>query len=355
LLAKQVGSKKEQIPLEWALTTYHLLRGEMHKAVSGGRRVLGLAEHANDDDFLLVAHSAMSIYEFYSGNFVDAVGHKEKALRFYREKTSEELQKTFGTDRRLQALRGAALSHWCIGNHQIAIELDEEQRSRATRHPFDYTYSLTISCILHSLSRNSQMMRSFAETAITIAQDQGFGFLEANAANFRAIALTLQNPSDSMLREFDETIEKYQTAGNQMGISSMLAIIGEHCGNMGLAERGLIYVDRGLDYVRRSGEHFAQSDLYRVKGMLLAALNRTGEAQRCLARALLIAQQQKAKTWELGAAIPLAQILRDRGEFKKSRKLLQPLCHEFEGSKFVSEQLVQAHNLTAQCQSLEAR
>src|SRR5262249_48652742 len=153
------------------------------------------------------------------------------SLQYYRERTSEQLRKTFGTDRRLQALRGAALSHWCLGNHRVALELDEEQRSSSMPYPFDYTYSLTISCILHSLSRNSQMVRSFAETAINIAQDQGFGFLGANAANFRAIALALQNPSESSLREFDEAIGKYRAAGNQMGVSSMFAIIAEQCGH----------------------------------------------------------------------------------------------------------------------------
>src|SRR5581483_3725524 len=40
-LAKRAATIKEQIPLEWALTTSHLLRGEMRKAVAGGHRVLG--------------------------------------------------------------------------------------------------------------------------------------------------------------------------------------------------------------------------------------------------------------------------------------------------------------------------
>jgi hypothetical protein len=51
-----------------------------------------------------------------------------------------------------------------------------------------------------------------------------------------------------------------------------------------------------------SGEQSAQSDLYRVKRILLPALNGIEEAKRWLAKALLIAQKQKAKTWELDAA-----------------------------------------------------
>ena len=354
-LAKNIGNKKDQIPLEWALTTYHLLRGEIHKSIDGGRRVLGLADLADDDNFRLVAHSALSIYEFYGGNFTGAIDHKNEALRFHRDKSSEELQKTFGTDRRLQALRGAALSHWCIGDHELAVDMDEEQRLRAIDRPFDYTYALTISCIFHSLGRNARMMRSFAESAITIAQDQGFGFLESNAANFRAIALALESPSEETLRGSHDAFEEYRQAGNRMGISSMFGIVAELYGEIDLPERGLSYVDRALDYVRRSGEQFAHSDLYRVKGILLASLHRTEEAKKCLSRALQIARRQRAKTWELTAAISLAQILNNQGEFEKSALLLQPLYHEFEGSKFVKEHLVRAHTLIEEGQSAVLR
>ena len=127
-IAKKLGNKTDEIPLEWALTTYHLLRGDINKSISGGRRVLGLAELADDGDSRHVAHSALSIYEFYGGNFIASIEHKEEALRFYSKNASEELRKTFGTDRRLQALRGAALSHWCVGDHELAVDMDEEQR-----------------------------------------------------------------------------------------------------------------------------------------------------------------------------------------------------------------------------------
>src|SRR6266516_2026046 len=354
-LAKSLGNKKELVPLEWALTTYHLLRGEIREAVLGGQRVLGLAEHVMDQGLLLVAHSALTIYEFYSGNFLAVVNHKEQALHFYRAQASGELQKSFGTDRRLQALRGAALSHWCLGNHRLAIDLDEEQRSIAENsgHLFDHAYALTISCILHSLRRDANVTYSCAEAAITIAQDQGFNFLGANATNFQAIALALLDPRDRTLQGCDRAIETYQTAGNRMGISGMLAIMAELCGRIGRPERGLLYVDRALDYVRRSGERFAQADLYRVKGELLAAVNRIGDAQRFLSRALLLARKQRAKTWELGAAIPLAQILVDQSQFEKARGLLQPLCREFKDSVFVSDQLARAQTLCAQCSTGE--
>jgi predicted ATPase/class 3 adenylate cyclase/predicted negative regulator of RcsB-dependent stress response len=354
-LAKRVGSKKEQFPLEWALTTSHLLRGEIRKAATGGQRVVGLAEQAEDHDLLHVAHSAMAIYDFYAGNFAGVLAHKEAALHYYREQGSQELQKNYGTDRVLQALRGAALAHWCLGDHQLAIALDEEQRSRPKNsgHVFDYVYALTISCILHGMRRDAQMTRALAEEAIRIAQDQGFSFLQANATNFLTIASVLQNPSEATLRDCDQAINDYQAAGNRMGISSMLAIIAEPCSRIGLHQRGLKYVDKALDYVRRSGERFALSDLYRVRGELLVDLNRTSDAQHCLNQAVQTARKQQAKTWELAAAVPLAQILLDRGASGEALRLLQPPLQKFDDSEFFAELLARAQRICAQCSASE--
>src|SRR5262249_40257631 len=106
-LSRNLGMKKEQVPLEWALATNHLLRGEISEASLSGQRVVELAEDMRDQDLLHVAHSALAIYLFYRGDFAAAIEHKDKALRFHRAESSLELQKQFGTDRRLQAVRAA--------------------------------------------------------------------------------------------------------------------------------------------------------------------------------------------------------------------------------------------------------
>ena len=349
-LAEALGVEREQVPLEWALATYHLLRGEMREAVTGGYRVLELAEHENDQGLLHVAHSALAIYQFYGGDFVSAISHVDQALRFYRPEASDELRRNFGTDRRLQALRGASLSHWCLGDHQKALDLDDEQLSlaRSSGRPFEYNYALTISCILHSLRRDGLRTLSFATEAIEIAQDQGYSFLEANARNFQAIAMALQQPSDTTLKGFDEAIEAYQLAGNRMGISSMLAIMAELCGRMGYCERGLRYVDKALIYVKRYGERFAQSDLYRVKGELLRVANRTDDAKNWLNRAVRLAQKQRAKTWEMQASVPLARLLFDQSEFEKARGLLAPWRQDLQTLNSPANQLLRAHGIRTQ-------
>jgi class 3 adenylate cyclase/tetratricopeptide (TPR) repeat protein len=322
-LTEALGLEKDQVELEWALTTHHLLRGEIREAVTGGQRVLELARQENDQDLLHVAHAALSIYQYYGGDFAGAVDHAEAALRHHRAEAADELRRSFGTDRRLQALRFAALARWSLGDHETSLALDDEQRSLA-KGAFDYTYARTINCILHAQRRDAARIETYATEAINVASEQGFRFLEANARNFHALAAALRQPDEATLTQCDEVLDAYQLAGNRMGLSSILAIMAELCHKAGLGERGLRYADKGLAYVARSGERFALADLCRVKGELLGAAGRHDDALHWLERALRRAQKQEARTWALQSSVALARLLFDRGDTARARELLQP-------------------------------
>jgi predicted ATPase len=51
----------------------------------------------------------------------------------------------------------------------------------------------------------------------------------------------------------------------------------------------------------------------------------TAGAGRYLERALEIARQQQAKSWELGAAMSMARLWRDQGKVSEARELLAPI------------------------------
>ena len=51
----------------------------------------------------------------------------------------------------------------------------------------------------------------------------------------------------------------------------------------------------------------------------------TSKAQRYFDRALTVARQQQAKSWELRAAMSLARLWRDQGKVRQARDLLAPV------------------------------
>jgi predicted ATPase len=84
-------------------------------------------------------------------------------------------------------------------------------------------------------------------------------------------------------------------------------------------------------WVRRTGERYYEAELLRNRGELLLARPTPdpSTAERCLVEALETARRQRAKTWELRAAVSLARLWRDQGKRVGARDLLAPVYDWF--------------------------
>ena len=61
------------------------------------------------------------------------------------------------------------------------------------------------------------------------------------------------------------------------------------------------------------------------RGCASFSMQRKGEAEVEFTRALAVARQQQAKSWELRAAMSLARLWRDQGKVQQARELLAPV------------------------------
>ena len=67
----------------------------------------------------------------------------------------------------------------------------------------------------------------------------------------------------------------------------------------------------------------------RIIGDALLSTQREGEAKVEFTRALAIARQQQAKSWELRAAVSMARLWRNQGKPQQARELLAPVYEWF--------------------------
>jgi predicted ATPase len=73
------------------------------------------------------------------------------------------------------------------------------------------------------------------------------------------------------------------------------------------------------------GERMFEAELHRIIGDAHLSMQRQGEAEVEFTRALEVACQQQAKSWELRAAMSLVRLWRDRGKVQQARELLAPV------------------------------
>jgi predicted ATPase len=86
-------------------------------------------------------------------------------------------------------------------------------------------------------------------------------------------------------------------------------------------------IDDAIDKVERSKEKCWEAEAHRIAGEI--ALNAlapdTEKAEKHFERALGVARQQQAKSWELRASMSLARLWRDQGKVQQACELLAPV------------------------------
>jgi predicted ATPase len=89
----------------------------------------------------------------------------------------------------------------------------------------------------------------------------------------------------------------------------------------------LTWVDEALALAQQTGEHWTDAFLHRIRGKILLKRDpaNTLLAEEAFLSAIAIAQQQKARTFELRAAMSLARLWRDQGKVQQARELLAPV------------------------------
>jgi predicted ATPase len=86
-------------------------------------------------------------------------------------------------------------------------------------------------------------------------------------------------------------------------------------------------IDEAMTAVEKSKETWFEAEVYRLAGEIALTLPEpdAGKAQAYFERALAVARQQHAKSWELRAAMSLARLWRDQGNVQQARELLAPV------------------------------
>ena len=86
-------------------------------------------------------------------------------------------------------------------------------------------------------------------------------------------------------------------------------------------------VGEAMTEIETTKERWQEAEVHRVAGeiALMSPGAGTAKAQAYFERALQIARQQQAKSWELRAAMSLARLWRDQAKAQLARDLLAPV------------------------------
>jgi predicted ATPase len=129
----------------------------------------------------------------------------------------------------------------------------------------------------------------------------------------------------------DFGIAAYRTTGARLFLPfyvSHLALAQSEIGNLTEAWRR---IDDAIEMANATKERWCEAEIYRIAGEIALKPPERDEAkaEEYFERALTVARNQQAKSWELRAAMSLAQLRRDQGRPEEACELLAPIYKWF--------------------------
>ena len=184
---------------------------------------------------------------------------------------------------------------------------------------------------LSQLRRDPESARTQAEAAIAVSREHGLPAVELWCLLPRGWALAEQGDVAKGISDIREGMERRQAYGMGAVWPWFLVLLAEAYGKVGRLEEGLAALREALQWVHRNDERLYEAEAHRIRGELLLKQDApdSAGAERCFQRALQIARQQQAKSWELRAATSLSRLWLQEGKTDDARELLVPVYDWF--------------------------
>ena len=100
---------------------------------------------------------------------------------------------------------------------------------------------------------------------------------------------------------------------------------------IGRQDDAMLLINQAIDYCRVTGDRWMQPELLRIKGEYLLSKEKPqpDNAESAFIKALEVAREHEAKSWELRTAISLAEFWRSQERESEARDLITPIYEWF--------------------------
>ncbi len=325
-LSRQIGDTPSQFRALWGVGAFHFVRGDQRKAREIAEQCLALAKQSNDDDALIEAHYLLGITRCVGGDFVSGCVELEAAVELYGDDVRQMHRLLYGQDAKAAAL--GWLAHGAMGSRASRRSPCQSPRGPRLRARRDPTVSagtcewLAVGFV-YVFRREPRGSDSELPAVLALCAEQGFTYFHAVVSAFQGANLVLLDNTQEGIELMQASLAALRAAGSELLLTLILVNLANAHLALGHIDEARTVIDEGFSAAERNGEHWAESELYRLRGQLLQLQGSTPEqAEACLRKAIAIAREQQAKAFELRASAALARDLQHQFRKDEAKALL---------------------------------
>jgi adenylate cyclase len=320
------------LPVLRGIGRFYVVRGEFQTARDVGTHLLTIAEARRDTALLLMARNALGIVSLYAGEFETALDHLEHGLELFDSVAHSPTEATLYrlVPPGVTCAIHAGWTLWMLGYPDRAAARTREALAlaRSLDQPFGVSYACHLAAALHRWRGEYQIVQELEDEALAHDAEHGFGLLLTAGVIQRGWLLAERGQGEEGLAQMQEGLARHRAIGAVVLVPAFLAVMAELQQKLGRPAEALSMVTEALTIARHSGQHYWESELYRLTGVLTLQAKAspgheaTSAAESHFLRAIEIARRQRARWLELRAATSLTRLWADQGKAREARALL---------------------------------
>jgi predicted ATPase len=352
-LAKAFGDRDAIGLILWGLWVHYQTRTNFPRAHEWLAELEAMAQANQTSDLPLVYDMSAGCQYFWEADYTRALGHTDHLKTIYDEEQHSRITSLTNHDPLVFSQHWAgSLADWIRGYPDRSVERMDEalQLARKIGHPFNLVFALTAGATSLIYLNETDRFLEHCEEAETVATEEALGpFSEhVNVMQWRGGAYVQRGDYELGYTLAKKGNDFWTSSGGRICTAMFRGWVVLGLRGLGRCDEAIKVNLENIAHCRKTGDRYMEPECVRLQGELtLEAKPSDAEAaERLFKEAITIAQAHGAKSWELRAAMSLAELLRSRNRRDEAGACLEPVLNWFsEGLE--TEDLRQAKDLMA--------
>jgi predicted ATPase/class 3 adenylate cyclase len=340
--AEELAAKSDVFSERFAVAhgqwTLDIVRGELRSARELASTFLREAEEAGRVVETGVAHGSLALIGYFSGDFLQAQTHCERALEACAPGHEEKARERFGGYTGALVMSCLAITTWQLGKVDRARELIEMANRRAAGlgHVPSMGYPLLFRSHLEVLRGEAAAALSSAQALESCAREHGMTLWRQWAELSSAWARGRLHDPAAAADEFRRDLAACSDQGATINMAFFQALLAQLEMDAMVTETALKRIDNALAFASQGDNHCYLSFIHRLRGEILLGRD-LSRAEQAFRTAIDVAQSQSARSLGLQAALALAKLLQSTGQAAEAHAVLAPALEGFSPTPEMSE------------------
>ena len=310
----------------WAAKAVALDGDAMHHLA---RQTLALAERQTATFPRMLGNSRVGMSLFVTGDIVAGRAYLDQAIALYDPAESRALATRFGQDVGMTILAIRALALWTLGYPDAALADSQHSLkiARETSQAATLMFALNYTGMMHICRRNHMEATALTKELIALAEEKSAVFWKAFGKMLLGSGLAIICNASGAIDMLTAGLAAYRATGAKAFIPLNLLYLTRAYAELDQFDDAWRCMCEALTSVEATKERWYEAEVHRTAGdiALMAPQPDAAKAEAYFEKALAVARQQHAKSWELRAAMSLARLWRDQGKRQQARELLAPV------------------------------